>query len=167
MLPSYAACVTADRELLALWRNVHHMNAIIRTALSERLDADSSCSLIEHDLMAWLEVGASGRRRMLDLAGLLAITQGGITRLVDRLIARGWVQREQLPDNRREIYARLTVQGSVVLAQTRRTYFAALRQVIPQRLDDRDIAALTTLAGKFIVQPGPDASASARQGCGY
>src|SRR5260370_6361656 len=87
----YAPEVSTDRELLALWRNIHHVNALIRSALSARLDAEGGCSLLEHDLMSWLEVDGPERPRMLDLAELLGVTQGGITRVVDRLITRGWV----------------------------------------------------------------------------
>jgi hypothetical protein len=63
--------------VLALWRNIHHVNAVIRAALSERLDAEGGCSLPEHDLMSWLEVDGPARPRMLDLAELLGVTQAG------------------------------------------------------------------------------------------
>ena len=51
--------------------------------------------------MSWLEVDGRARPRMLDLAELLGMTQSGVTRLVDRLIGRGWVMREQPPGNAR------------------------------------------------------------------
>lgn len=137
-------------QLLALWRNVHHVNGVIRSALSAQLDAEGGCSLPEHDLMSWLEVEGATRPRMLDLAELLGVTQSGVTRLVDRLIGRGWVEREQPPDNRRVMYARLTQEGRAVLAATRKAYFSALRKELTARLADKDIAALTDLTAHFL-----------------
>jgi DNA-binding MarR family transcriptional regulator len=125
---------------------------VIRAALSTRLDAEGGCSLLEHDLMSWLDVDGASRPRMLDLAGLLGITQSGITRLVDRLTARGWVEREQPPGNRRVMYARLTDQGRAVLATTRRAYFGALREELTARLSDAEIITLTGLTAGFLDQ---------------
>ena len=137
-------------QLLALWRNVYHVNALIRSALSARLDAEGGCSLLEHDLMSWLEVEGETRPRMLDLAELLGVTQGGVTRLVDRLIGRGWVEREQPPGNRRVMFARLTDQGRATLSATRKAYFKALREELTARLDDDEIATLTDLLAEFL-----------------
>lgn len=137
-------------ELLAVWRNIHHVNAAIRAALSARLDGAGGCSLPEHDLMSWLEVEGAARPRMLDLAELLGVTQSGVTRLVDRLAGRGWVEREQPAGNRRVMYARLTHEGRAVLAATRQAYFSALRSELTARLTDKDIAALTSLTARFL-----------------
>lgn len=141
-------------QLLALWRNVYHVNAVIRSALSARLDAEGGCSLLEHDLMSWLEVKSENRPRMLDLAGLLGVTQGGVTRLVDRLAARGWVEREQPPGNRRVMYARLTDEGQATLSSTRKAYFKALREELTARLADDEIAGLTDLLADFLGEKG-------------
>lgn len=138
-----------DEQLLALWRNLHHVDALIRASLAARLDAEGGCSLLEHDLMSRLEVPGAERPRMADLAGLLGVTSGGVTRVVDRLIARGWVEREQVPGNRRVIYAKLTAEGRRVLARTRGAYFAALREMIGDRLSDDRIAELTELTADF------------------
>lgn len=147
-------CVmTTDRELLELWRNVHHMNIVIRSTLGRRLELASGCTLTEHDLMSWLDVDGTRRPRMLDLAALLGLTQGGVTRLVDRLVGRGWVTREQLPGNRREIYARLTGQGKIALGHARAAYLEALRETVTGRLGEEDIAALSSVTGRFVSLP--------------
>jgi DNA-binding MarR family transcriptional regulator len=146
-------------QLLALWRNIHHVNAVIRSALSARLDAEGGCSLLEHDLMSWLEVEGKTRPRMLDLAELLGVTQSGVTRLVDRLTGRGWVEREQPPGNRRVMYARLTSEGRAVLSSTRKAYFRALREEFAARLADGEIASLTSLTAEFLGETGRHAKA--------
>lgn len=144
-----------DKQLLALWRNIHHANALIRAALSARLDAEGGCSLLEHDLMSWLEVEGPQRPRMAELAELVGVTSGGVTRVIDRLILRGWVEREQPPGNRRVIYAKLTDEGRRMLARTRKAYFAALREVLGERLADDRIAELTELTADFVDDDPP------------
>jgi DNA-binding MarR family transcriptional regulator len=46
-----------------------------------------------------------------EIAEATLITKGGITGILDRLGARGWVQRETSPDDRRSIVIQLTEKG--------------------------------------------------------
>jgi DNA-binding MarR family transcriptional regulator len=142
--------VATDRQLLALWSNLHHLNATIRSALSRRLDSEGGCSLLDHDLMSWLEVSGSHRPRMQDLAVLLDVTPGGVTRLVDRLVERGWVIREQRPGNRVEAYAALTPAGTAALSRARAAYFKALRETLAPGLPAEDLADLTAQTTKLL-----------------
>lgn len=150
--------VTSDQDLLALWRNVYRLNVEIRSALSKRLDEAGGCTLLEHDLMSWLEVDHDRRPRMQELAAMLDMTPGGTTRLVDRLVKRGWVQRLQLHGNRREVYPELTSEGRRVLEPARAAYFHALRECLGGRLPAGDIATVTALTGiladKIEANPG-------------
>ncbi len=41
----------------------------------------------------------------------------GITRMMDRLEARGWVRRERCPEDRRQVICHLTRKGSRLLAK--------------------------------------------------
>jgi DNA-binding MarR family transcriptional regulator len=139
----YGRPVATDRQLLLLWSNLYHLNRAIRSALSRSLDGEGGCSLLEHDLMSWLEVSGAGRPRMQDLADLLDITPGGVTRLVDRLVARGWVIREQLPGNRVQTYASLTPAGTAALRRARTAYLKTLRETLPAGMPADDLADLT------------------------
>jgi DNA-binding MarR family transcriptional regulator len=142
--------VASNQELIALWHNLHHIHGVIRAALSHRLDQAGGCSLLEHDLMSWLEVDDSSRPRMSELATLLGMTPGGTTRLVDRLVQRGWVRRLQLPGNRREVYTQLTADGQRALALARDAYFHALRKTLGAHLQGTDLNTLTTLTGTLL-----------------
>ena len=52
---------------------------------------------------------------MGDLAARLSLAQSGATRVIDRLVERGWVAREIPPDNRRTTYAVLTDEGRALV----------------------------------------------------
>jgi DNA-binding MarR family transcriptional regulator len=135
-----------------LWSNLHHINRAIRSTLSRALEYQGGCSLLEHDLMSWLEVSGSRRPRMQELAGLLGITPGGVTRLVDRLAERGWVVREQLPGNRVQTYASLTPAGTAALHRARTAYLKALRETLPAGMAAEDLADLTTRTTKLLAE---------------
>lgn len=153
--PWYGRRVPTDRQLLLLWSNLHHINRAIRSALSRALEDTGGCSLLEHDLMSWLEVSGSGRPRMQDLAGLLDITPSGVTRLVDRLADRGWVIREQLPGNRVQTYAALTPAGTRALRTARTAYLQALRATLPAGMTAGDFADLTERTSRLLAELTP------------
>ena len=45
----------------------------------------------------------------------MALTTGGVTRLVDRMVEAGLVARQNCPSDRRSIYVVLTPEGQAVL----------------------------------------------------
>ena len=135
--------------VLAIWRNLHLADAMICQELSARLTARAGCSLVEHDVLAWVSAAPSQRLRMADLAGLLRVTPGGLTRIIDRTVERGWIQRDRPADNRREVYAVLTSAGRDLLRSARQTYSGALHEMIAGPLDEADLSALLNLSQKL------------------
>lgn len=62
------------------------------------------------------------------LAGQLALTTGGVTRLLDRMITAGYVQRVPCRSDRRVSFAALTPAGTRKLEQAMAIHTAGLRQ---------------------------------------
>lgn len=99
--------------------------ALTRThaAVSQRLQE----ALAQADLppLAWYEVLATvaeapeRRMRMGDLAEALVITRGGLTKLVDRLVKAGLLERTFNESDRRVSYATLLPAGMNLLAEMR------------------------------------------------
>ena len=65
------------------------------------------------DFEALIRLGRSVDRQMSmsELAGQMVLTSGGVTRLVDRLVAGGLIERVSCPSDRRVQWARLTDAG--------------------------------------------------------
>lgn len=70
-----------------------------------------------------------GQISMSALAEQVALTTGGITRLVDRLIDAGLVERVPCPTDRRVYFAALTAAGRAKLTDAARIHAANLRRV--------------------------------------
>jgi MarR family transcriptional regulator, 2-MHQ and catechol-resistance regulon repressor len=76
------------------------------------------------------------------------VTSGGITYLVDRLVAKGLVTREPSPDDRRARYAVLTPEGKQLIAQIFPAHAARLAGVL-SALNEREQEDATALLRKL------------------
>ena len=88
-----------------------------------------------HDLpLTWFEVllrlsrSPRGELTMTELARQIALTSGGVTRLVDRIAEAGHVQRRPCKDDRRVQYVVLTAAGRAALAPALDEHTVALRR---------------------------------------
>ena len=114
--------------------------ALTRThaAITERLQA----ALAQADLppLPWYEVLATvadapeQRMRMGDLAESLVITRGGLTKLVDRLVKAGLMERAFCETDRRVSYATLLPAGEAMLGEMRPVVIAELRATFAANL---------------------------------
>lgn len=83
----------------------------------------------------WLEVmlrisrAPRGRVRMTELAAQVALTTGGVTKLLDRMVATGLVEREGCPSDGRVTWATLTPAGYVKLEEAAQVHSEQLREV--------------------------------------
>lgn len=125
-------CVTqrsqADDELITTYGRL--LEATNR--LSQRLDRslESECGIA----LAWFEVllrlsrAEDAQLSMGALAEQVALTTGGITRLVDRMIRAGLLERRPCPTDRRVAFAGLTPAGRDKLEQAATVHVRDLRE---------------------------------------
>jgi MarR family transcriptional regulator, 2-MHQ and catechol-resistance regulon repressor len=89
-------------------------------SLSARGAAQLACfglAPAEFDVSLRLARSPEGMLRMSDLAAQTTLTSSGITRVVDRLVERGWVTRQACATDRRTTYAVITDTGRSLLAE--------------------------------------------------
>jgi DNA-binding MarR family transcriptional regulator len=132
------------------WRNLHLADAVVCDQLNARLGEGVGCSLLEHDLLAWLAAAPAKRLRMLDLATNLRITPGGLTRIIDRLVDRGWIERERPVENRREVYTTLTKAGTAAHRTARVIYSRVIEETFARHLNEQDLLTLDAIAQKLL-----------------
>jgi DNA-binding MarR family transcriptional regulator len=137
---------------LLVWRSLHLADTAVCNELNTRLTDQADCSLLEHDLMAWLSATPQRRLRMIDLAMRLRITPGGLTRVVDRLVERGWIRRDTLAQNRREVQVTLTENGLRAINKARQVYANAINDTFTHHLNSQDLEQLRRIASKLLQQ---------------
>lgn len=124
------------------------MYRLLIPALDRQLQHDSSASLTDFEVLVHLSEAPGRRLRMSDLADRTLATRSAITRTVDRLVARGWVQRVRCDDDQRGFFADLTDRGIEELKGMAPGHVMAVRSFLIDLLDEREIAALRSIAEK-------------------
>ena len=87
---------------------------------------------------------AGGHFKMAELADVLVVTRGGVTKIVDRLVDAGLVERVPSSSDRRVIYARITDEAKAKVRQ----HQVLFDEIAKRRLADlMDSSEFTTFGG--------------------
>jgi DNA-binding MarR family transcriptional regulator len=95
------------KDRLRLWLRLLKATRLVEGALRERMRAERGTTLPRFDVMAALYRAGEGLR-MSDLSGVLMVSNGNVTGIVDRLEAEELVERVAVAGDRRAIRVRLT-----------------------------------------------------------
>jgi len=87
-------------------------------ALDEQLQRDAGLSFVEYTVLSWLSMKPGRAARMSEIAGLANVRLSHLTRIADRLEARGWLRREPDPADGRATLATLTDVGWEKVVET-------------------------------------------------
>jgi len=136
----------------------------VARAVGDRLGeqvADHGLTPSEFEAMLRLARSEDRRLRMADLATQTAMSASGLSRLVDRLSARGLVGREACAEDGRGAFAALTDDGAEVLAGLLPDHLALIDEVLVGALPREQVEALTRAlrAVRAVVAPGAEAGA--------
>ena len=148
-----------ERELAALhlWAEISSLTGEVQAQLADYLDAQAGVLPDEADLLALLHEAPEQRLRMVDVSAALGLSKSGVTRLVDRLGARGLVVRAPCPKDRRVIYAGLTDEGRATAEAAIPARAAGLAELLAGRLSPKELESLTASLRRLT--PAADAGA--------
>ena len=127
---------------LAAWRGLLRAHGALVHDLDAELRAAHDLSLHEYEVLLVVGAAPGQRMRMSDLAAAVLLSQSGLTRLVDRLVDAGSVERTRCEDDRRGLNAELTPAGLARLEQARPTHLAGVRSRFLDRFDEAELGAL-------------------------
>ena len=136
----------------AAWVGFLRVHAAFVRELDSELEAAHGLPLTQYEVLLYLDAAPDRRLRMTELARSVLLSQSGVTRLVDRLEARGLVVREPCPEDRRGLLARITDEGRRRLAEARPTHLAGIRRLFVQHFDDDELRHLAEVWER--VRPG-------------
>lgn len=111
--------------------------AEVSAALGARLSpqiAQHGLSVPEFEVLLRLARSPEHSLRMTDLAAQATLTTSGVTRLVDRLVARRLVARRGCETDRRTTYAVVTEQGLELLHAVLPGHVALIHQMVVEPL---------------------------------
>jgi MarR family transcriptional regulator, 2-MHQ and catechol-resistance regulon repressor len=110
--------------------------------LGRELEQEVGIPLVFFDVLIHVGGAPDSRLTMSRLSHDVALTTGGVTRLVDRMVEAGLVARENCPSDRRSIYVVLTPEGRAVLDRAVAAHIDGIDRHLVAHLDERDRTAL-------------------------
>jgi DNA-binding MarR family transcriptional regulator len=99
------------------WRSLARTHAAVSGRLQDALAAAGLPPLAWFEMLAAIAAADKQQMRMGELAEALVITRGGLTKLVDRLVKAGLIERTFCETDRRVSYATLLPAGAELLAE--------------------------------------------------
>ena len=134
----------SDGALVAAFRTPHgdawgaltRTHAAIVGRLQEALATSDFPPLPWYEVLATVADAPEQRMKMGDLAEAMVITRGGLTKLVDRLIKAGLMERTFCKTDRRVSYATLLPAGHDLLEEMRPVVVAELEEAFAANLSD-------------------------------
>jgi DNA-binding MarR family transcriptional regulator len=121
---------------LAAWRGMLRVHAKVTQLLDAQMRAEHGLTVSQYEVLLFLGDAPEHRMRMADLAARVLLTRSGMTRLVDRLVELGFVERCAAEADGRGAYAQLTAAGAVALRAAQRTHRRGVREEFLAHLDE-------------------------------
>ena len=144
-----------DRAELAAWRGLLRVHSALVRDLDAELRASHGLSLHEYEVLLVLSDAPAERLRMSDLASAVLLSQSGLTRLVDRLVRVGLVERVRCEEDRRGHWAALTEGGRIRFEAARAVHRGGVRARFLDRLGQDELRALAAVWERIV--PGATA----------
>ena len=148
-------------EVLAVWRTLLRYHRTTTDRLDAELVAAHGVSLEEYDVLVQLAEAPGGRLQMGQLAAATLIAPSSCTRVVDRLVARRWVERVRDPADRRRVVVTLTAAGRGGLRRGAVTHLAGVEAAFGARLTAADVTDLGRILSRLAPVPEPPADPEA------
>ncbi|WP_187369317.1 MarR family winged helix-turn-helix transcriptional regulator [Baekduia soli] len=146
--PPSAPIPAPDRlqpEELQAWRGMLQVHARLTAALDDDLRRQHGLSVPGYEVLMFVGDAEEGQARMADLADRVLLSRSGLTRLVDRLVADGLLQRRACEDDGRGSFAQITPDGRRRLQDARRTHLDGVRRLFLEHVgaaEQRQLGAL-------------------------
>src|SRR5271170_496072 len=131
-----------EDERLALMGLLVRAQRQLTYLLGRELEQSVGIPLVWFDVLIHIGGAEEGRLTMSMLSAEVALTTGGVTRLVDRMVEAGLVARQNCPSDRRSIYVVLTPEGQAVLERAVAEHIDGIDRHLVAHLGQSDRAAL-------------------------
>jgi DNA-binding MarR family transcriptional regulator len=116
-----------SKQRLRLWLRLLKVSRMVSNEIREKLRVEHATTLPRFDVLAALFRSEQGMK-MSELSGVLQVSNGNVTGIVDRLAVEGHLVRVPVAGDRRAIRVMLTEAG--------RDYFAQLAEQHEQWIDN-------------------------------
>jgi MarR family multiple antibiotic resistance transcriptional regulator len=86
----------------------------------------------------------------VELKKVLSVDLGALTRMLDRLVCKGWIERHPNPHDKRGVLVQLTTEGKALIEQCHQLVGQDLHQELTKNLSADEVATLEYLLKKVL-----------------
>ena len=134
---------------LEAWRSYLQSHASIVRLLDAELISEHGITTRDYEVLLYLAQSPDRKLPMSALAESTMLTRSGITRLVDGLVAGGFIERVSCPSDARVSYAQLTDEGFDKLRHAGCTHVGSIRRLFLEHFDADETGQLAELLGRL------------------
>ncbi|MGW3645416.1 MarR family winged helix-turn-helix transcriptional regulator [Streptomyces sp. NPDC000878] len=146
------------REQLSAWLRMAAVLELLPTALDSQLRRDAQLTHFDYQVLAMLSEAPDRTMRMTRLAAGTIATLARLSHVVQRLEARGLLERFPCPTDRRATNARLTEAGWQKVRDAAPGHVSFVRDNVIDALTPEQITQLTDISQAILDRLDPDDS---------
>jgi DNA-binding MarR family transcriptional regulator len=149
IIPGDDAEASLEGAALEAWRSYLQSHATILRLLDAELVSEHAITTRDYEVLLYLAQAPDRKLPMSALAESTMLTRSGITRLVDGLVAGGFIQRTACPSDARVSYAQLTDEGWAKLRSAGCTHVGSIRKLFLEHFDVEETRRLAELLSRL------------------
>lgn len=155
--------VSDKATAVAAWESLFRAQVSVMRALNAQFPS-GELSFNEYDVCFNLSRQPERRARMRELTEHLLLTQPSVSRLVDRLTARGIVEKSADPVDARGVVVGLTANGYALYRSVAVRHAATIAEVVGASLSESELRTLAALTDKLRAAVPPHLTRAAAPG---
>ena len=130
------------------WGALLQVHAALVPRLDRRLRQRAALPLGWYDVLLELQAAPNSQLTMTQLTERVVLSRTRVSRVVDELVAEGYVRREANVKDARSAFAVLTDEGLGAFRKAAPIYLEAISQEFARDLSQRDLRALVDILGR-------------------
>ena len=154
--PRIARSLSPRDPRIGTWRDFLTAHARLERMLDDDLRAEHDLSLAEYDALLQLAEAPGRRLRMHQLADRVLLSRSGVTRLIDRLVSDGSVERDTCQTDARGAEAVLTAAGLARLRTAAPTHLRGIADHFLDAIDPADLQSVGQAMRDILAGLDPD-----------
>lgn len=127
---------------LQMWLTLMRGMAIVNRRLAQEMQQEHGCHISWYDVLVRLLHAPGQQMTMSELADSVVMSAGGLTRLLDRMVEEGLIERVLDPEDRRLVYARLTGTGRERAAELMQGHQQRIKEYVVQHLSEEEVGMM-------------------------
>jgi DNA-binding MarR family transcriptional regulator len=150
-----------DRDQLSAWVRLTAVLELLPAALDAQLRRDAELTHFDYFVLAMLSEAPGRILRMTSLADLTTASLARLSHVVQRLEARGLLERFPSPQDGRATDARLTEAGRRKVEQAAPAHVETVRDTVIDALTPDQVSQLAAIADAILHRLDPDRAKAA------